>query len=276
MPGVGGNVLMFAQLSKLLGDDQPFYGLQARGLDDTSEPFDSMPEMAEHYVEEIRSVQTRGPYVVIGACTGGVIAYEVAQQLTRRGEPVVLLLLETWHPLSARPTLSMKILWPFRSVWSKVSVHAQALARVPMRAWPQFLWRKARNAGRAAVAAVTGDHAGRDSSPQYVRATWRAVSNYSPEPYPGKLLNVIAKGRKLHSRTVDTRHMWEMHARASETIFMTARDSGLLFVSPHVEELAGHIKRYVIGELAHMMPPGDESARRGDMAAPIRQVAARR
>ena len=59
VPGVGGNVLIFAQLARLLGLDQPFYGLQARGLDGIEEPFISVPEMARHYAE-IRTLRPKG------------------------------------------------------------------------------------------------------------------------------------------------------------------------------------------------------------------------
>jgi acyl carrier protein len=75
VPGVGGNVLVFARLAKLLGDDQPFYGLQARGLDGREKPFMRVEEMAAHYIDEIRSVQPRGPYLIGGTCTGGLAAY---------------------------------------------------------------------------------------------------------------------------------------------------------------------------------------------------------
>ncbi len=100
VPGVGGNVLVFARLAKLLGNDQPFYGLQARGLDGKEKPFMRVEDMAAHYIDEIRSVQPQGPYLIGGTCTGGLAAYEIAQQLTAKGEEVVLAIIESWHPRS--------------------------------------------------------------------------------------------------------------------------------------------------------------------------------
>ena len=44
--GAGGNVLFYRALSKALGDDVPFYGLQSRGLDGSSEPLTSIEDMA--------------------------------------------------------------------------------------------------------------------------------------------------------------------------------------------------------------------------------------
>ncbi len=86
-PG-GGNVLCYLQLSKHLGSDQPFYALQAPGVDGIRLPLDSVVAMAEEYVEAIRIVQPQGPYCIAGWSAGGVIAFEVAQQLIAAGEEV--------------------------------------------------------------------------------------------------------------------------------------------------------------------------------------------
>ena len=100
VPGVGGNVLIFARLARLLGLDQPFYGLQPRGLDGKEAPFISVPEMARHYITEIRLCRPQGPYVIIGACTGGLVAYEMAQQLVEQEEAITLIMMNSWHPAS--------------------------------------------------------------------------------------------------------------------------------------------------------------------------------
>jgi thioesterase domain-containing protein len=49
--------------------------------------------MAARYIEEILKVQPEGPYVLAGASMGGMVAYEMAQQLYRRGEEIALLAL---------------------------------------------------------------------------------------------------------------------------------------------------------------------------------------
>ncbi|MFP2934767.1 phosphopantetheine-binding protein, partial [Pyxidicoccus sp. 3LG] len=63
---VGGNVLAYAELARLLGPDQPFYGLEARGLDGTSAPLGTVEEMATEYVKALRTVQPSGPYFLGG------------------------------------------------------------------------------------------------------------------------------------------------------------------------------------------------------------------
>jgi thioesterase domain-containing protein len=49
--------------------------------------------MASYYIEEMRGVQPHGPYFLGGYCTGGMIAFEMAQQLHAEGEEIALLVL---------------------------------------------------------------------------------------------------------------------------------------------------------------------------------------
>jgi thioesterase domain-containing protein/acyl carrier protein len=88
-----GDVLCYMNLARCLGPDRPFYALQARGLDGTEEPLADIATMAAHYIEEIRSVQSEGPYALGGLCLGGIVAFEMAQQLRAKGEAVALVAL---------------------------------------------------------------------------------------------------------------------------------------------------------------------------------------
>jgi amino acid adenylation domain-containing protein len=86
--GGAGTVLLFNSLARHLAPERPVYGLQARGLYGRDLPHDNVEEMAAHYVKEMRVVQAHGPYLLGGWCFGGVVAYEIAQQLRRMGETV--------------------------------------------------------------------------------------------------------------------------------------------------------------------------------------------
>src|SRR6185503_2382423 len=77
------------------------YGLQARGLDENQVPHTRIEEMAAHYLEAIRSVQPDGPYLLGGWSMGGVVAYEMAQQLAAQGQQVSLLALLDARPLTS-------------------------------------------------------------------------------------------------------------------------------------------------------------------------------
>ncbi|HEU4326191.1 MAG TPA: amino acid adenylation domain-containing protein [Roseiflexaceae bacterium] len=91
MPGAGGNVIGFYGLARRLGADRPIYGLQARGLDGETPPHTSVEAMAAEYVAAIRQAQPEGPYLLCGHSFGSWVAFEVAQQLQRQGQPIGLL-----------------------------------------------------------------------------------------------------------------------------------------------------------------------------------------
>ncbi len=71
---IWGNVLFYRKLAHYLLPDQPFYGLQAQGLDGKRSPLTSIPEMASHYIKEMQRIQPQGPYFVGGFSLGGQIA----------------------------------------------------------------------------------------------------------------------------------------------------------------------------------------------------------
>jgi len=94
----GGNVLEYRDLAQLLGPDQPFYGLQAKGLDGKEEPHTTIRAMADHYLKEMREVQPEGPYLLGGRSSGGTIAFEMACRLAAEGQKVALLALLDTYP----------------------------------------------------------------------------------------------------------------------------------------------------------------------------------
>ena len=72
--------------------EQPFYALHPHTLDGSSAPT-SVEVMAAEYLRAIRQVQPEGPYFLGGYSFGGLVAFEMAHQLRRRGHEVALLVL---------------------------------------------------------------------------------------------------------------------------------------------------------------------------------------
>ena len=133
--GWGGDVYGHLKLAKLLPPDQPSYGIQAVGLDGKSARHTTVEEMAAHYVKEIVSFQPDGPLHLAGYSMGGLIAFEVAQQLHRLGRRVALLALLDSAPIGKIPWifygLSMASYIPDRCLfhlrcWLKLSRHEKA------------------------------------------------------------------------------------------------------------------------------------------------------
>jgi amino acid adenylation domain-containing protein len=90
---LGGNLLCFEQLIRVISENHPIYGLQARGVVSNVTPHHSIPEMAEEYTQAICEAQPVGPYVLVGYSAGGVVVLEIARRLTEMGKTVSLIAL---------------------------------------------------------------------------------------------------------------------------------------------------------------------------------------
>jgi len=98
-PVYGGSAFYYRTLASYMGDDRPMYALEPIGLNGVDEPHKTIEEMAAYYITYVRSVQPIGPYSFCGLSLGGVIAYEMAQQLTAAGDRVEhLILFDTRSP----------------------------------------------------------------------------------------------------------------------------------------------------------------------------------
>jgi thioesterase domain-containing protein len=100
----GGNVFCFLQLSHQLGQDQPFYAFQSKGLNAGERPHTQVEEMAAYYIQALRKVRPGGPYLLGGWSMGGLVAFEMAQQLRGEGEDIRLVaLLDTKASYDRKP-----------------------------------------------------------------------------------------------------------------------------------------------------------------------------
>jgi amino acid adenylation domain-containing protein len=86
----GGDITAYLNLAKKLDVDRPFYALE-QTYNSLEPETRSVEETAAYYLKEIRAVQPEGPYLLGGWCYGGVVAFEMAQQLHRQGQTVSLL-----------------------------------------------------------------------------------------------------------------------------------------------------------------------------------------
>jgi len=89
--GTGLTVMVFNTLANNLANNQPVYGLQARGLNGTDEPYTNMQEIASYYVNEILFHNPNGPYMLAGYSFGGIVAFEICKQIKALGKEVKML-----------------------------------------------------------------------------------------------------------------------------------------------------------------------------------------
>ncbi len=123
VPGAGGNAIYLHNLARQLGPDQPFYGLQGRGMEGEAEPHTTVEAMADYYLDAIRSVQPEGPYSLAGHSLGGWVVFEMTHRLRLAGQEVAFLgIIDTPVP-AAEDTAG-------RSGWSDARWIAQLAQRI--------------------------------------------------------------------------------------------------------------------------------------------------
>jgi amino acid adenylation domain-containing protein len=245
VPGVGGNVLCYGDLARLLPPDQPVYGLQSRGLDGFATPPTRIEDIAAAFVDEIRAVQPEGPYYLVGACMGGVVTWEMAQQLRGAGQEVGLLaLLETWPPArgvdaSWLTPLGLRSRAMLEFTIGRLRLHLETLQRLRGPERVRYLHRQV---GLFARRLIQRDILG-GNRPEFYRhvvtgANQLAFQRYEPRAFKGPVVFFRAEGRAVQSRD-DPRLVWrELATGGIEVHGIAAEDSGLMLVEPHVRLLA--------------------------------------
>ncbi|HEU4328800.1 MAG TPA: amino acid adenylation domain-containing protein, partial [Roseiflexaceae bacterium] len=200
-PGAG-NVLSYLELARLLGPDQPFYGLQAAGLDGEAPPRESVDAMAEAYLAALREVQPEGPYLLGGWSFGGMVAYEMARRLTVEGQEVALLaLIDSWAPTEApvpAPDDAALLGWFAadlgRTLGADLRVSAETFAQIaPERRLAYVL-------DQARAAQVLPPDIGEREVEQYIavfKASLTAMGSYPRRPYAGRATLFRAGDRPL-------------------------------------------------------------------------------
>ncbi|WP_065489848.1 non-ribosomal peptide synthetase [Rhodococcus opacus] len=81
----------YSGLRQYIEPDLPIYGIQSPSILEDSYLPESLDELADRYVREIRQIRPSGPYRLLGWSLGGVIAHAMAVRIQAAGEGVELL-----------------------------------------------------------------------------------------------------------------------------------------------------------------------------------------
>lgn len=254
-----GRVLGYAGLVRHLGADQPVWGLQSMA------GADSIPSVAARYLAEIRRVQPTGPYRLGGWCFGGVVAFEMAQQLHERGEGVGLLALMGISAFDF-PRLVSPPAWrryrrthPGGGFFALVRGHLARAGTMGLTRGSRYLLERSprvvpyvrhRLATRAAAITGRGTGDGPDGR-DVLGANKRAFARYAPRPFPGRATLFLAhEETATYSR--DPMSDWSGLASAGIDVHEIPGDHDAMLAEPRVRELA----RLLAAALGRAQTPG--------------------
>lgn len=195
--GHEGGVLYFRFIARQLPADQPFYALQAQGVDGVAPALRRIEDMALLYLREIKKLQPHGPYYLCGFSLGGEIAYEMAQQLLKRGEQVkLLLMLDTRNPERLARTREFAENRTFLDETDRtIQWHIRRLSQTGLKGKVGYVWMllqtKILRVTLFSLAALAHAIKRRLSDRMllaYLRtAHSKALHEYFPQPYAGKV-----------------------------------------------------------------------------------------
>jgi thioesterase domain-containing protein len=241
-PG-SGNVFCYADLARRLGPDQPLYGLQDPSIYTDTTPAIPIEVMAARYIEALRSAQSEGPYLLAGWSFGGFVAFEIARQLFKARQEVLLLaLLDTSAPNSTRQ---------FSHVADDAFLLYVIASEIGLQVSPDELRQlqpdeRISHLNRLMQKAEVLLY---DDGAYYLRrqleifkARMRAVDDYRPGIYPGQITLFKANDREGESLPMmglsDPTAGWtELSTQPVETLCVSGTHTTLAR-EPHVETLA--------------------------------------
>jgi amino acid adenylation domain-containing protein len=243
----GGNVFCYVPLSRRLGREQPFYGLKAPIRTGDEDSYSRLEEMAAHYVELMRTIQSAGPYYLGGWCTGGLVAFEIARQLSEQGERVALLaLLETDFPAGPDREEGEADLAKLMTMFAKkrgLALSYETLAQLPPKEQAAFAMEQARRAhltpaeiaGFAELPRLFGEFA------PVAQANARLTRKYVLKPYADRLVFFKSSAGALRDDHPDPIVSWRRLV-TDLAIYPVPGDHNTMLREPHVRVLAESLK----------------------------------
>jgi FkbH-like protein len=251
MHAAGGNVLFYRDLATHLGKDQPVYGLQARENEKTGTYPDRVEDMATLYLNEILEFQPQGPYYLCGSSFGGLLAYEMAQQLKALKKEVALLALFDTHGPGYPQSLSDSVVCRHLfSLVARMETLRGQLRELQGREKLEFFWAKAKkgwkkirrrsvwkmNEFQIRYSQTVGGDLPKDLQRNH-KAIQRALEDYIPQPYYGKL-TLFRASIQPKGIVPDPYLGWKDLSSDGIEVFECQGSHGAMTVAPYAKALA--------------------------------------
>jgi acyl transferase domain-containing protein/thioesterase domain-containing protein/acyl carrier protein len=267
-------------LAQALGEDQPLYALQDPSLESSRPPHTRIEDYAEEYLQAIRTVQSKGPYLIGGWSFGGHVAFEMASRLHEAGQEVALLVaIDTEAPVAGR-----KLTFKQRCIYLKNRLVEGLVfagnvapyvydglyllfsrgksrgehAPIEMSRWEYLQW-----AWSAAMYRLLGRRAGlAESTSQdtrllrmrlpavrrilYVlRCHLGVIRHFRPQPYSGRLTLLRADQQVVRQFYTDRTLGWDDLVKGGVEVHVVPGNHATLFLDPYVQAVARMLQKCV-------------------------------
>lgn len=235
-PG-GKNVLCYHHLAYYLSSDRPFYGLECAGLNPENQLHTSIEEMATHYIQELQTVQPHGPYFLTGWSFGGLVAFEMAQQLSHQGEQIALLALIDTTPayLSYKEPVDYAFLL-VELFKDRLDLCLEELRQLEPEEQIIYVEQQAK---QKSVVIEGFDF---DQAPHLLKIfqiNAEVVQNYKGEYYSGSI--VLFKARETDA---DLEYHWNELVEHIETVVVPGNHLNMV-LPPHVQTLVQELEKFI-------------------------------
>lgn len=240
--GMGGNLHNLRKLALFWGQSRPIYGLQPPGANDVRELLYTVEALAEHYIKALRTVQPHGPYCLGGYSGGGVVAFEMARQLSAAGERIAFLgFLDSFSPVL-----------PQRPLAERARIHLNRLRQSGgLYALGTLRRRLQYERGRLGLKLLllTAERAPQEGEQRYavLAASWvEASSRYHPDPFEGEATLFRAKEPGVLSNwtayDIDDKYGWGPLLTHGVHVEVCPGNHSDMCEEPHVRTLAAKLR----------------------------------
>ena len=240
----GGGIICYSALSRHLGVEQPFYGIQTPGLDGAAQPpLTRIESMAARYIEELRKVQSEGPYMLGGWSLGGVVAFEMAQQLRGQGFEVSLLaLFDSYVPATPGPAIDDDaLLVQFSSDISGLYELEESLTDLQARTIEERLTSLLQEVVRKGCAPPDLNLKQLTRLFEVFRTNVRALLSYKPQSYPGRI-TFFRASEQIADISADPAKDWRNIAAEGVEVHVVPGDHYTMLREPAVQIMAEWLK----------------------------------
>lgn len=235
---IGGEVFFYKDLAVSLGAHQTVYAIEAPSLNTGAQPMESVEEIAKAYIQYIKPYDLESPLKIGGSSFGGLVAYEMAQQLEQAGRKVALVvMIDTPSPTDMPKHVNSSQEIIHYLLGDYVDLNSDAMSELDDEALIQYVYTEAERQNKL------------DRIPPHLSAglfkTWlahtKATFCYGPKPYDGSVA-YMQHSEPMRDFPSEPHKAWSQLVTGQFSVAPCPGNHITMNYSPHVMAIAAMLK----------------------------------